>query len=586
MLSFLQIKIYRGKFIAYSLFVLLIGIILAVMTCAVLLQQWVENVRNEVSNVFAQVNNNLQYDVDRIEAFMQRIYSNSGLMADVRYFLGNSAEGYLTSRLQDSRYNQPLISFPEDIKSFLSDGGLGDIVQVSLHTVQEGNVVRFDKNGNTSFQFRLPNEHEAFYETIQKGFVYRKKLSNPNQISNQLGEFRFLIGSEKIFSFIPNDQLYAVAAVKNSNDLYLATGRNNDLEQLVHRAAADNRSHGLLSNGYLNHAFFVTQPSTMFDYQLVSIVDLTLLVQQKKNTIILVLLIVLAAMISVMLLIIYNLREDAHFLQQIIHTIARVKNADFIPIASPRYRRYEYGMIAKELDEMRHQLDKHIRIEYLLKLEQQQTEMKALQNQINPHFLYNTLEIIRSFSLMNRANDTADAIAALGGLYRGIVKNENIITIKSELDLLQKYLEIMEFKYPDQFYYQFNVDETLLSLPTVKFWMQPLAENFFIHGFQADHHFNLLIVNGFEKEHHIQLEIVDNGKHIANDHLAEIQRTLVIKQDNSSTSIGLRNVYTRLLFFYGNNFTMTISNNEQAGVKVSITISKEAIKDVQTTYRG
>lgn len=227
-----------------------------------------------------------------------------------------------------------------------------------------------------------------------------------------------------------------------------------------------------------------------------------------------------------------------------------------------------------------------IRIEYMLKLKQQETEMKALQHEINPHFLYNTLEIIRSFTLMNRAADTADAIAALGGLYRGIVKNENIITIASELALLEKYLEIMEFKYPDNFYYQFNVDETLLYLPTVKFWMQPLAENFFVHGFNSDNDFNLLVINGRKKENGFVLEVVDNGRWIPEERLAEIRRSLSIKKDNRLESIGLRNVYTRLHFVYGKGFTMEIANNEEAGVKISVMISKEAMGDVQATYCG
>lgn len=585
MLSFLQIKIYRGKFIAYTLFVVFIGLVLGVLTYAVLLQQWVENARNEASMAFSQVGNDLQYDADRIEAFMQRVYSNNGLMADVRNFLGNNAEGYLTSRLQDSHYNQPLLSFPDDMKSFLSNGGLGDITQVSLHTEQQGNVVRFDSNGNTSFQFLLPNNDETFRETIQKGFVYRKKLSNPNQISSQLGEFRFLISSERIFKTIQNYHLYEAAAVKTSGDVYLISGGDHSTDQLFRRAATDGRSQGFLSTGLLNRAFFVTFHSAEFDYQFVSIMDMTLLIQQKAQILIVVFLIVLTAMISVMLLIVYNLREDAIFLRQIIHTIGRVKTANFMPVTPARYRRNEYGMIARELDEMRHQLDKHIRVEYLLKLEQQETEMKALQHQINPHFLYNTLEIIRSFSLMNRATDTADAIAALGALYRGIVKNENIIPIASEMALLQKYLEIMEFKYPERFYYQFNVDEALLALPTVKFWMQPLAENFFVHGFNSGNDFNLLIINGRETSDRIVLEIVDNGKWIPEERLAEIKRTLSIQQETPAESIGLHNVYTRLRFFYGKEFTMEIANNEEAGVKISVIISKEAIGDVQASNR-
>ncbi|AZN38776.1 sensor histidine kinase [Paenibacillus albus] len=580
MRSFLQIKIYRGKFIAYSVFVVCIGLALGAITCAVLLDQWIQNSRNEASGAFTRVENTLQNDADRIEAFMQRVYSNSGLIADVRYFLGNSAEGYLTSRLQDSHYNRPLVSFPEDIKSFLSNGGHGDITQVSLHTSLKGNVVRFDTNGNTKFLFNLLNSSTLFQENIQEGFIYRKKLLDPNQISRQLGEFRFLVSSDRIFQTLQNYRLSDAGAVSTSGEVYVIAGSDAKAGELIKQAALDERDHGFLRTGLLDRAYFVTFQSTQFDYKFVSIIDMEALVRQKANVLLIVFLIVLAAMISVLLLIVYNLREDANFLRRIINSIGRAKTADFAPINPARYRRNEYGMIARELDDMIHQLDKHIRTNYLLKLKQQETEMKALQHQINPHFLYNTLEVIRSFALSSRDEGTSDAIATLGALYRDIVKYENIITLGCELDLLHKYLKIMEFKYPDRFYYQYNVDDALLELSTVKFWMQPLAENFFVHGFNPENEFNLLVVNGKEEEDRFVLEIVDNGNWITEERLAEIRNSLARGDDASTGSIGLRNVYTRLHFFYGEGFSMHIDNNEEAGIKITVILPKEAAWDV------
>ncbi|GJM78382.1 hypothetical protein HMSSN139_08780 [Paenibacillus sp. HMSSN-139] len=318
----------------------------------------------------------------------------------------------------------------------------------------------------------------------------------------------------------------------------------------------------------------MTFSSTKFDYRFVFLVDLSHLMRQKAGILITVVGIVLLAMISVLLLIVYNMRDDARFLKHIIHSIKRVKTADFTSNSPARYRRNEYGMIARELDDMVHELDKHIRTEYLLKLKQQETEMKALQHQINPHFLYNTLESIRSTALVHRDVDTADAIATLGSLYRDIVHKDNLISIGEELELLQKYLSIMELKYPGRFYFQINVDEALLSLLTVKFWMQPLAENFFVHGFNPSSEFNLLVVNGWEEEERFVLEFVDNGKRIPEARLEEVRRNLYCKEETPVRSIGLRNVYTRLHFFYGEVFSMDIENNEEAGVKITVMISK------------
>ncbi|WP_018755503.1 sensor histidine kinase [Paenibacillus terrigena] len=587
MSSFLQIKIYRHKFIAYVIFVVTIGLTLGILTCAMLLNQWVGDARIEAANAFAGVENELQYDADRIESYMQRIYSNHSLMADARSFLSSSVEGYLTNSLQKSQFSQPLVSFPEDIKTYLYSWARGEITQISLHTNQYGNVVRFNDNGIASFMFGLPNTDEAFHDTILKGFVYRKKLSDGVLGPKEFGELRFLVSSDQIFKSIQNHRLGKAAAVSASGEIYLiGNGPDQDLMELSRLATANGRSHGYISKGFFKHIFFVTFPSTKFNFKFVSIVDLSMLIRQHARMLITIFLIVLTTIISVLLLIVYNLRDDSRFLHRIILSIGRVKTANFTPNRPARYRRNEYGMIARELDDMIQQLDKHIRNEYLLKLKQQETEMKALQHQINPHFLYNTLEVIRSTALVNRDMDTADAIATLGALYRDMVKKENIISIASELELLQKYLEIMEFKYPERFYYQVNVEQALLSIPTVKFWMQPLAENFFIHGFNASHEFNLYVVNGWEAEDHYVLEFVDNGRGMNAERLNTVRSTLLSHDDTSSNSIGLRNVCTRLHYFYGNNFSIEIANNEEAGVKISVRISKEVIEHVQADDCG
>ncbi|MET3848899.1 histidine kinase [Paenibacillus sp. OAE614] len=479
--SFLQIKIYRHKFIAYVIFVVSIGLTLGTLTCAMLLNQWVGNARIEATNAFSRVENELQYDADRIEAYMQRIYSNPGLLDDARSFASSSAEGYLTSRLDHSIYSQPLVSFPEDLKTYLYSWAQGEITQISLHTGEYGNVVRFNDNGIASYTFGLPNKDEAFHDTITKGFVYRKKLSNPTLGSQEFGELRFLVSSEQVFRSVQNFRVGEAAAVSAAGDIYLIGGHGEDLEQMSRLAAANGRTHGIISRGMLKPIFYVTFASTKFNFKFVSIIDLSTLIRQHAGMLITLFLIVLAAMVSVLLLIVYNLRDDALFLHRIIQSIGRVKTANFTTSRPARYRRNEYGMIARELDDMIQQLDKYIRNEYLLKIKQQETEMKALQNQINPHFLYNTLEVIRSTALVNRDTDTADAIATLGTLYREIVKKENIISIASELELLQKYLEIMEFKYPGRFYYQVNVEPALLSIPTVKFW-DAAARGKFLHS--------------------------------------------------------------------------------------------------------
>jgi sensor histidine kinase YesM len=205
--------------------------------------------------------------------------------------------------------------------------------------------------------------------------------------------------------------------------------------------------------------------------------------------------------------------------------------------------------------------------------------MKALQQQINPHFLYNTLEVIRSHALVNNDESVAEAVFNLGGMLRAVVKNKDIITIDNELDILTKYLKIMEFKFKGKFFYQIDVDKEVRLLQTVKFWMQPLVENFFVHGFDRSSDYNLLIISGKMNMDRVVFKIINNGENINPERLKEINGGLSIidKENSDNNSIGLRNVYTRLRFFYGDGVEMELSNNEEAGITITISIKKEYV---------
>lgn len=139
----------------------------------------------------------------------------------------------------------------------------------------------------------------------------------------------------------------------------------------------------------------------------------------------------------------------------------------------------EYGRIAIALKDVSQKLEGYIRTEYVMKLKQQEAAMRALKHQINPHFLYNTLESIRSKALVCGDEETAEAITQLGSLYRKIVHCPDVITMKEEKELLELYLRLMSLRFAGNFVYQLELEKDLEGVRTPGFWLQPLAENFF-----------------------------------------------------------------------------------------------------------
>ena len=218
----------------------------------------------------------------------------------------------------------------------------------------------------------------------------------------------------------------------------------------------------------------------------------------------------------------------------------------------------------------------YIETEYILKLKEQESQMRALQHQINPHFLYNSLEMLQSKALVQGDRDMAEAIAMLGSLYRARARKPDAVTLKEEFSSLEMYLKIMALRFGNCFVFQMEMDEGIGEILTVNFWMQPLAENFFAHGFRQENDYNLLIVNGCAKEDGAEIVIMDNGSGADALRLTEIRRNMMEGNDEAGADIGLRNVYMRLKYFYGSRFTMDVGNNAEGGFCISIFIPGKA----------
>lgn len=198
--------------------------------------------------------------------------------------------------------------------------------------------------------------------------------------------------------------------------------------------------------------------------------------------------------------------------------------------------------------------------------------MRALQQQINPHFLYNTLETIRSRALMRNDMETASAIEHLGSLFRARVHSAEVITLKEEFELLKMYLHIMELRFAEKFVYQMELDEDVEKVNTINFWMQPLAENFFTHGFDMESEFNLLLIQGNREGEFVRINIIDNGKGMTPERLDSVLMHMYEGSDNPNGDIGIRNVYMRLSWYYGDGFEMKIMQGKEGGTQLQIWI--------------
>ena len=215
----------------------------------------------------------------------------------------------------------------------------------------------------------------------------------------------------------------------------------------------------------------------------------------------------------------------------------------------------------------------------MLTIRQQRTEMQMLSAQLNPHFLYNTLERIRLRALLEGSSTVAEATADLGLLYRNIVKTDPIITLEKELEITQQYLDLMCFLYDDQFLYHCDIPEEMYAISTPKIWMQPIVENFFKHNFQNDNQLKVIVISGKCRSDGMLFQFFDNIGHIGEGQIALLNQQFTPETSkqtaDTASGIGLQNVYDRLYLYYGNRVEMRIKNHTPAGVCIEILLKNE-----------
>ena len=256
----------------------------------------------------------------------------------------------------------------------------------------------------------------------------------------------------------------------------------------------------------------------------------------------------------------------------ILVAMEKVKSGDLdieIPITSDND---EINYISENFNEMCKDLNDYIRKIYLAEIEQKKAEMIALQNQINPHFLYNTLESIRMKAICNGDKEVGKMLYTLSFLFRKQVKDNNIITLKDELEYCSKYIEIFKFRYYENFNFEIDCPSDLEKHSIIKFTIQPLIENYFVHGIRLEDKDNLLKVKVTRENDDIFIRVIDNGRGISDNELEKINYKL-LQREQAGNSIGIINVNERIINQHGEGYGIKLQKNQDKGITIIIRIS-------------
>lgn len=230
----------------------------------------------------------------------------------------------------------------------------------------------------------------------------------------------------------------------------------------------------------------------------------------------------------------------------------------------------EIGELGIGFNKMIEHLQNLIEQVYQTKLRYKEAELHALQNQINPHFLYNTLESIHMITEINDDHEASQMIQVLGDILRYSVSlKKQKVKVAEEIEHLHKYLFIQNVRFEHKFEVEFDIDESLLDKEIIKLILQPLVENAIYHGLETVDNKGKIVIRGYENESNIVFQIHDNGIGIDEARLEQLNKD-ACSPESEGRSIGIRNVSERIKIHYGEQYGLSIFSEKGKGTIVKV----------------
>ena len=258
-------------------------------------------------------------------------------------------------------------------------------------------------------------------------------------------------------------------------------------------------------------------------------------------------------------------------IQRLRDSMARVQEGDFDVPDVVETSENEIGSLTRSFNVMtrriRELMDQNVRDQEA----KRKSELKALQSQINPHFLYNTLDSIIWMAEGKKNEEVVLMTASLARLLRQSISNEDeVVPIAQEVEYARGYLTIQKMRYKDKMEFQIDVDPAILHINLIKLVLQPVIENAIYHGLKYKESKGLLIVKGFMKNGNAVLQVIDNGVGMDEETLAHIYDRH--KVNYQSNGVGVYNVQKRLQLYYGSAYGITYESKVGVGTTATITI--------------
>ncbi|HAP6425605.1 sensor histidine kinase [Enterococcus faecium] len=498
-----------------------------------------------------------------------QLVGNSEKIENVTTYLTKPIDQYLMYVYEQQNSTDELVSFPNQIKDLYANYEELSAIYIVLNQLPEYYESSRENKGG-EIKKGTPKLLDAFY--IKLPITQGGAESGSIFIGFQKKELDMILENLTSFNGL---SLYMISGTTNRlytfHDNKIAKETFERQEMIITESLKKNSQ---LPIDDLEKNNFVQHQELSDDYRILAVLDKkSVKIETGKNLAPLIIGIIILD--NILLIFLYKTfkrySQQVSIVMQAMDQTAAGNLETRIDITNTEYELKELSI---GINEMLDSINQFVEDIYKLEIKQQDAHMRALQAQINPHFLYNTLEYIRMYAISEGSEELADVVYAFSALLRNNTNQEKTITLKEELDFCEKYVYLYQMRYPNRVAYHFMIDPDLEKNEVPKFVIQPLVENYFKHGIDFTRFDNALSVKVLQEGKRVRIIIKDNGKGMTEKRLKQIEEKLSHPKVELHGSIGLQNVNERLRASFGSSYYMSLENNETGGLTVSITFKE------------
>ncbi|MEH7501225.1 sensor histidine kinase [Neobacillus drentensis] len=587
-------KIFNKLFLTSSITIILTVIILIVTITNYYSDIIIQKEVNINTRTLERVEDYFSAKDSDIRRAVRDLYINGDMIDDISFALHNGYEKYLEYRLD--KYSENKSFTPSNIETYFKGyfSQDGDLNAISLRSLENPPIEYLLINNNLRWNKSIVDQGtppgpslsqgppRVSEEGLPKGRRLRNTITRKVEINNpvtltKIGEVSIFYSTDRLDKMLKKHEGAPASFFLIDGDGNIIYSINKGIPlDMINQVKHETNETKL---EWKHEKYYINTIANKGDYTYVSAITdkgwKKLSIVRGTMWGVIIFLIIIAILIS------YSFtRNYSRRINKIVSIIRQVEKGNLDARIPESKHEDELSKIAVNINSMLTELNNYIEQFYLLNMKQQQAELKALQAQIDPHFLFNTLEAIRMVAVVEGSKTSSKMIFHLAKLFRYSLESKDVVPFYTEIEYVNQYLKLMQFKYPNKLEVHMDIPSDVEQTIVQKLILQPIIENYFVHGFKKDRTDNELFIRAVNLGEKIEIRVEDNGKGMTEEELSNIVHHINREEGDEMKSIGLRNIHQRLKIKYGDQFGISLKSLKNQGTIVTLSIPVQRINHV------